>query len=176
MTDLAATLRPLADVPVREVERVLDAAFGADRHQRTAYAIRQGADCLSALCFAAHDEAGELAGTIQAFPVALTDPAGKPHPLIMVGPVAIMPGRQGQGFGRGLMAAQGAAIEAVRQQGVAPLPQVLIGDAPYYDRFGFVEAPRGWQCPGPWEPERLLARGLEASAYPAAGMLGPWRG
>ena len=96
---------------------MLDAAFGPERHKRTAYAIRQGTECLAPLCFAAFDEDGELVGTIQAYPVALTDAAGRAHPLIMVGPVAILPERQGQGFGRALMAAQKAAIEDVRAQG-----------------------------------------------------------
>ena len=75
--------------------------------------------------------------------MALTDPQGRAHPLIMIGPVAILPERQGQGFGRALMAAQRAAIEAVREEGATPLPQVLIGDEPYYGKFGFVEAEDG---------------------------------
>ena len=175
MTGLALpTLIPLDRADPAAVERVLDAAFGPDRHKRTAYAIRQGTECLPPLCFAAFDEAGALVGTIQAFPVALTDPKGRAHPLIMIGPVAILPGRQGQGFGRALMAAQEAAIEAVRAEGGVPLPQVLIGDEPYYGKFGFSEAPRGWKCPGPWDPARLLVRAENAAVLPQAGMLGPW--
>lgn len=173
MADLAlSTLIPLDQADPAAVERVLDAAFGPDRHTRTAYTIRAGTECLPPLCFAAFDEAGSLVGTIQAFPVALTDPHGRAHPLIMVGPVAILPDRQGQGFGRALMAAQKAAIDA----GGAALPQVLIGDEPYYGKFGFGEAPRGWKCPGPWDPERLLVRTLNPAVLPIEGMLGPWRG
>ena len=176
MADLALpTLIPLDQADPAAVERVLDAAFGPDRHKRTAYAIRQDAECLAALCFAAFDESGALVGTIQAYPGALTDPAGRAHPLIMIGPVAILPERQGQGFGRALMAAQKAAIEE-GVVGGAPLPQVLIGDEPYYAKFGFSEAPRGWKCPGPWEPERLLVRTFSPVVLPPDGMLGPWRG
>lgn len=170
MADLAlSTLIPLDQVDPGLVEHVLDRAFGADRHGRTAYTIREGTQWLPALSFAAFDAEGALVGTIQAWPVALTDPQGRAHPLIMVGPVAILPGRQGQGFGRALMAAQRAALDPA-----APLPQVLIGDAPYYGRFGFVEAPRGWRCPGQWEPERLLVRGANPAVLPPEGMLGPW--
>jgi predicted N-acetyltransferase YhbS len=177
MADLASsTLIPLDRVDSAEVERVLDLAFGPDRHTRTAYAIRAGAECLPPLCFAAYDEHGALAGTIQAFPVALTDPDGRRHPLVMVGPVAILPERQGQGFGRALMAAQEAALEAGAEPGAAPLPRVLIGDAPYYGRFGFTEAPRGWRCPGPWDPARLLVKGANPAVLPREGMLGPWVG
>jgi predicted N-acetyltransferase YhbS len=164
------TLIPLEAVDPAMVEELLDRAFGSDRHGRTAYAIREGTDWLPALSFAALDEEGLLAGTIQAWPVALTDAQGRAHPLIMVGPVAILPALQGAGYGRMLMAAQAGAMRPD-----APLPQVLIGDSPYYGRFGFSEAPRGWRCPGPWQPERLLVRGADPAALPQEGMLGPWR-
>jgi predicted N-acetyltransferase YhbS len=168
--EAARTLIPLEAVDPAMVEELLDRAFGSDRHGRTAYAIREGTDWLPALSFAALDEEGLLAGTIQAWPVALTDAQGRAHPLIMVGPVAILPALQGTGYGRMLMAAQAGAMRPD-----APLPQVLIGDAPYYGRFGFSEAPRGWRCPGPWQPERLLVRGADPAALPLEGMLGPWR-
>jgi predicted N-acetyltransferase YhbS len=166
-----ATLIPLEQVDPAAVEHVLDAAFGPDRHRRTAYAIREGTEWLPALSFAAFDDRDALVGTIQAWPIALRDPTGRAHPLIMVGPVAILPGRQGQGFGRALMAAQASAIHPA-----AALPQVLIGDEPYYGKFGFVEAPRGWRCPGPWDPARLLIRGAGSAPPPDQGMLGPWPG
>ena len=179
MADLAfSTLIPLAQADSAEVELVLDRAFGADRRGRTAYKIRAGTEWLPALSFAALDEHEALAGTIQAWPVALTLVGGeghaRAHPLIMVGPVAILPERQGQGFGRALMAAQKEAIEAGVEEGAPPLPQVLIGDEPYYGKFGFTQAPRGWNCPGPWEPERLLVRMLSPVGPPPDGMLGPW--
>lgn len=172
MTDTElSTLIPLDQVDPTLVEDVLDRAFGPDRHLRTAYAIRKGTDWLPALSFAALDEQEYLIGTIQAWPVALTESSGKAHPMIMVGPVAILPERQNQGYGRALMAAQQQAIDPA-----APLPQMLIGDAPYYGRFGFVEAPRGWECPGPWDPARLMVRGVSPALLPQSGMLGPWLG
>jgi predicted N-acetyltransferase YhbS len=172
MDDLASiALFPLEHADQADVERLLDRAFGPGRFERTAYAIRRGTDWLPALSYAAIDRDGMLVATIQAWPVALTDPAGRAHPLIMVGPVAVLPARQGEGFGRALMAAQASAIDPA-----APLPQVLIGDAPYYGRFGFTEAPRGWRCPGPWEPDRLLVRGANPAVLPREGMLGPWLG
>jgi len=170
MTELAtATLIPLDQVDPALVDQLLDQVFGADRRERTAYLIR-GTDWLPALSFAALDEDEYMVATIQAWPVALTDENGRAYPLIMVGPVAVDPRRQNEGFGRALMAAQASALDPA-----APLPQVLIGDAPYYERFGFTEAPRGWLCPGPWDPQRLLVRGASASLLPAAGMLGPWQ-
>ena len=87
MADLAlCTLIPLDQVDPALIDRLLDSAFGPDRHGRTAYAIRDGAAWLPALSFAAFDAHDTLVGTIQAWPVALTDAQGRPHPLIMVGP------------------------------------------------------------------------------------------
>jgi predicted N-acetyltransferase YhbS len=167
-----ATLVPLSAIDPAWVEELLDAAFGADRRARTAYHIREGMDWLPGLSFAALDEDDHLTGAIQLWPVALTDPAGRAHPLLMVGPVAVLPGRQGEGFGKALMA---AALGAVSPQ--APLPQVLIGDREYYGLWGFTAEPTGgWRCPGPWDPQRLLVRCDAPAALPREGMLGPWTG
>ena len=159
---------PLSAIEPSLVEKVLDAAFEPERRTRTAYRIRDGAEWLPALSFAALDDEDYLVGTIQVWPIALTDPAGKAHPMVMVGPVAVLPALQGEGYGKALIAASLGALDPT-----APMPQVQIGDAPYYERFGFVEAPGGWRCPGPWDPARLLVRHL-APPVPVEGMLGPW--
>lgn len=171
----AATLLPLGAVDPALVEQLLDRAFGEQRHARTAYRIRLGAEPLEGLSFAALDEDDYLAATIQAWPIALTDRQGRAHPLIMVGPVAVMPGRQGAGFGKGLVTTLLSALEQTAPAGTPPLPQVLIGDAAYYRAWGFTAAHTGgWRCPGPWEPERLLARCHNPAILPEEGMLGPW--
>ena len=170
-----ATLIPLAQVDPAMIEQLLDRAFGPDRHARTAYRIREGADWLEALSFAALDEDDMLVGTIQCWPVSLVTPDGKPHPMVMVGPVAVLPEHQEQGFGKALMAASLGAIDAGFEQGAPPLPQVMIGDAPYYGRWGFnADHTSGWHCPGPFDPSRLLVRTNNPAILPAEGMLGPW--
>lgn len=170
-----ATLVPLSAIEPALVEQLLDAAFGTDRHARTAYRIREGTQPLEALSFAALDEDDYLVGTIQLWPVALTDPRGRPHPMVMVGPVAVMPGRQGEGYGKALMAAALGAIDTGFDSGAAPLPQVMIGDPDYYDRWQFTaQHTGGWHCPGPFERHRLLARSGNPAILPAEGMLGPW--
>ncbi|TIX51814.1 GNAT family N-acetyltransferase [Alteraurantiacibacter aquimixticola] len=171
MTPDTATLIPLEGVDPAMIEQLLDRAFGPERRQRTAYMLREGVDWLPALSFAALDADEMLVGTIQAWPVALTDPQGRPHPLIMVGPVAVLPEHQNEGFGHALMLAQAGAMDPR-----AAIPQFLIGDAPYYGKFGFTaDHTTGWQCPGPWAPERLLVRTDNPAVLPREGMLGPWK-
>ncbi|EPR16717.1 hypothetical protein M527_20005, partial [Sphingobium indicum IP26] len=91
------------------IERLLDAAFGADRHGRTAYLIRDGMPWLPQLSFGMEDERGRLIGSLQSWPVALAHADGGRTPLIMVGPVAVDPAVQGTGHGRALMDAVVAA-------------------------------------------------------------------
>lgn len=166
-----ATILPLSAIEPALIDAVLDAAFGADRRARTAYRIRDGMGWLPGLSFAALDEGDYLVGTIQMWPVALTDEAGRDHPLLMVGPVAVMPERQGEGYGKALIASALAAIDPA-----APLPQVLIGDLDYYGAWGFTaDHTAGWRCPGPWDPARLLLRSHQGARLPTTGMLGPWR-
>ena len=167
-----ATLIPLDSVDPALVEALLDRAFEPTRARRTAYKVRVGVEWLPALSFAALDSEERLAGTIQCWPVALTVPSGKRHPLIMVGPVAVLPEQQGAGFGKALVTATLAALSPE-----APLAQVMIGDPDYYERFfGFSAAHTGgWHLPGPWDPARLLCRSDRPEVLPTQGMLGPWR-
>ncbi|MCX9146678.1 GNAT family N-acetyltransferase [Erythrobacter sp. WG] len=171
-----ATLIPLEAVDPAMVEEVLDRAFGPDRFARTAYRIRAGMDWLPGLSLAALDENDLLVGTIQCWPIGLQTKEGQ-VPLVMVGPVAVVPERQGEGFGVGLMSAMIAEDARLAAAGGRALPQVLIGDAEYYGRWGFsASLTGGWRCPGPYEPHRLLARGHGLAVMPAEGMLGPWTG
>ena len=172
------TLIPLDNVDPALVEALLDAAFEPERHTRTAYKVREGMDWLPGLSFAAMDEAEHLVGTIQCWPVALTettgtDSSGRRHPMIMVGPVAVLPSCQGLGYGKALVTAALAALDPR-----APLPQVMIGDPEYYGRFwGFSNAHTGgWSLPGPFEQHRLLVRCDNPAVLPVKGTLGPWLG
>jgi predicted N-acetyltransferase YhbS len=166
-----ATIIPLSSVSETLVDELLDRAFEPERRRRTAYKIREGTEWLPGLSFAALNEAGMLVGTIQCWPVALTDETGRDHPLIMVGPVAVVPEEQGAGYGKALVTASLSALSPS-----AALPQVMIGDPEYYCRWDFTNAhTAGWNLPGPWEPHRLLTRCDNPAVLPRAGMLGPWR-
>lgn len=161
-------LQPAAAVAPDAIEHLLDAAFGPDRHERTAYRLRAGTRPIGRLSVAACESAGRLVGVGLCWPLRLTSGAEE-HALILVGPVAVHPDRQGHGIGTLLMR---HIVAAADSEETAPL--LLIGDPGYYGRFGFDAAPTGsWQLPGPVERHRLLVRPSEA-ALPRDGMLGPW--
>jgi predicted N-acetyltransferase YhbS len=152
----------LSSVRADDVEKLLDDAFGADRRQRTAYLLRKDMPVIAHLSFAVTDHYPVI-GSIQCWPVSIGD-----APLILVGPVAVSPDRQGQGIGRRLMHAALAAV----QTGDALM--VMIGDPEYYGRFGFhAEGTGGWILPGAWEAHRLLLRNPDGMPLPQTGMLGP---
>jgi predicted N-acetyltransferase YhbS len=163
----------LAGMADSAISDLLDAAFGPDRHMRTAYRIRRGMAWLTDLSFAARDEAGRLIGVLQSWPVALADAQGLEAPLVMVGPVAVRPELQMGGIGRSLMDTLVARVDALTEPAQRPL--VMIGDPEYYGRFwGFsADATSGWAVPGPVERQRLLARVPAGLRLPAHGALGP---
>ena len=146
---------PIGKVAPGAVETLLDRAFGADRHGRTAYRLRAGTVAIADLSFALVDGDDALLGSIQCWPVRFAGDDGRDVPLVLVGPVAVEPARQRDGLGRQLMR---AALHAADAQGMTT---ILIGDPEYYGRFFGYDAGRtgGWRLPGPVERRRLLARG-----------------
>lgn len=166
------TLTPIAAADPAAVEALLDAAFGTDRHGRTAYRLREGVAAIPELSFAALDDAGELVGTVQSWPIELAGDDGRVVPLALVGPVAVRPDRQRDGIGRRLMDVMIAAADAGHADAL-----MLIGDPEYYERFfGFsAQATAGWAVPGPVDRHRLLARLRGHGPLPAQGHLRPRR-
>lgn len=161
------TLHPLSFVLPEAIEALLDAAFGADRHGRTAYAVRAGTEPVADLSFVCLNDQ-QLVGSLQSWPVSLTTPDDRTMSLIMVGPVAVDPEHQSQGIGKHM-----TRIVAQRLD-LAGISAMMIGDPEYYEAFGFLSGPaRGWTLPGPVEPERILLRAARGSNWPKDGNLGP---
>lgn len=153
---------PLSGISADRLNALLDDAFGADRHVRTAYLLRKGMAAIDHLSFGVLDD-DALIASIQCWPVrvGMAD-------LVLVGPVAVASHRQNEGLGKRLMQLMLNAATA------HDAPMVMIGDPEYYGRFGFeAKGTSGWTLPGPWEPRRLLLRNSDRVALPTHAMLSP---
>lgn len=142
-----------------EIETLLDAAFGPDRHTRTAYRLREGSTPVAELCFVIRHEdgpnEGHLCASIEFWPIEVACRAsGRALSALLLGPVAVAEECRGQGLGGRLIR---LGLETAERLGY-PLV-ILVGDPEYYSRFGFSnEATGGWRLPGPVEQRRLMAR------------------
>lgn len=150
-------------------ERLLDRAMGPKRRRKSSEKLRRGQEPAEGLAFVARSPDGTLIGTVRLWNIVLG--AGGPAALLL-GPLAVEPALKGQGIGAALM--QHVVEEAARRGHRAIL---LVGDEPYYSRFGFSAAKTGrLSMPGPYEKERFLARELIAGALDGTcGMLRPAR-
>lgn len=151
------------------IEALLDASFGPDRFTKTAYRLRDGVDPIPALNLVAieHDEHGRevVVGTIRYWPILV----GGTVQSILLGPIAVAAHLQGSGLGSKLIRMSLNKAVALGHKSV-----ILVGDAPYYERFGFSRAlTLGMEMPGPVDMNRLLGLELvEGALSGAAGMIG----
>lgn len=150
------------------VERLLDISFGPDRFAKTAYRLRDGVPPVAGLSLVSLDPAtGELDGTLRFWPVLI----GGLTPTLLLGPIAVSPGRRSEGLGATLIR---HGLNRAASHGWRSV--VLVGDAPYYARFGFTRAlTLGMSMPGPVDYDRFLGLELVPGALSgAAGTLMPW--
>lgn len=137
-----------------EVESLFDLCFAPGREGLSSYRLREGVAPVAELCLIGRDEFDQLAGAIRFWPVCV----GR-APVLLLGPVAVHPTRQGEGVGGVLIRESLARAEAAGWARV-----LLVGDAPYYARFGF-EPLSGVVMPPPTNPARVLGRALKAGAW-----------
>src|SRR5205814_7066361 len=151
-----------SDVTAREA--LLDACFGDNRHLRTCQRLRDGRAPAEGLALSTVAK-GRLVGTVRLWHVS----AGG-IPALVLGPLAVDPSCRDLGVGAALMN-QALAIAKARGHGAV----ILLGDAPYYARFGFSGLKTGeLSLPGPFERDRLLGLELRAGALDGAwGMVAP---
>lgn len=147
MTSLPLTIRHELPADAAAIERLHERAFGPGRFARTAFRLREGAAQDAALSYAAH------VGTFLVGSVRVTQVSAGGHPALVLGPLTVDPAFEGRGIGAALM---NASIESAREAGHDLI--MLIGDAPYYARFGFKPIPpEQLILPGPTNPARFLA-------------------
>jgi predicted N-acetyltransferase YhbS len=148
-----------AQGPAREA--LLDRAMGPTRRRKSSEKLRRGRRPSEGLSFVALSEAGSVVGTVRLWDVSLGEGG---RPALLLGPLAVEPSLKGSGLGKALML---HAISEARRLGHRAI--LLVGDAPYYARFGFsAEKTGSLAMPGPYERHRFLSLELEAGALDGA--------
>jgi len=130
-------------------------AFGPGRFARSAYRVREGVPPVKSLCLCGEVN-GKLVGGIRFTAIRIGDRDGG----LLLGPLVVDPAEKGKGYGRALVE-EGVARARAEEFGLV----ILVGDLPYYERFGFKRMPPGRiTLPGPVDPARLLALELVPGA------------
>jgi predicted N-acetyltransferase YhbS len=137
-----------------EVEALYDLCFAPGREALSSYRLRDGVAVVPGLSMVARDIDGILGGAIRYWPITVGGQA-----TLLLGPVAVHPTRQGEGLGGALIR------DSLALAGGQGWPRVmLIGDAPYYQRFGFKKL-QGVVMPPPTNPDRVLGLALTSNAW-----------
>lgn len=142
-----------------EVEALYDLCFAPGRLALSSYRLRDDVPKVAELCLVLRDGDGTLAAVIRYWPVLVGG-----APTLLLGPVAVHPTRQGEGLGGLLMRESLAEAGRIGWERV-----LLVGDEPYYRRFGFTKR-EGVEMPPPTNPERVLGIELRQGAW--AGVRG----
>ncbi|MDF0602390.1 N-acetyltransferase [Psychromarinibacter sp. C21-152] len=146
-----------------EVEQLFDTCFAPGREMLSSYRLRRDVAPVAELCLVARErEALEaVAAAIRYWPVRV----GGARALLL-GPVATHPIHQGEGLAAWIIA---ESLGRARRAGWRRV--LLVGDEPYYGRFGFTRR-AGVIMPPPTNPERVLGLSLvQPDAW--AGVSGP---
>jgi predicted N-acetyltransferase YhbS len=143
MTDAALqiSVRIDAETPAdaASVEALVMAAFGPGRYARTAERIREHARVAAG--FVAREE-GRVIGAVRLWSIVVGD-----RPALFLGPITVSADSRKGGLGADLVQ---ACIDHAGHTGI-----LLVGDAPYFSRFGFRPAPEA-RLQGPVDQRRVL--------------------
>jgi predicted N-acetyltransferase YhbS len=147
----------LSDIEAREA--LLGQAFGETRWRKTSERLRAGRLPAEGLAFVAAD-GKRVVGTARLWNIA----CGSGQPVLLLGPVAVESSCRNRGIGAALVR---HALDAARRLSHGAV--ILVGDPPYYCRFGFASAKAAsLKLPGPVERHRLLALELVPGALDGA--------
>ena len=145
------------DVAAREA--LLDETFGNVRWHKSSQRLRDGRLPADGLAFVATDNK-RVVGTARLWNIV----CGTGEPALLLGPVAVASDCRNRGIGTAMVR---HALNTARRREHRAI--VLVGDAPYYGRFGFsAETAAALRMPGPFERNRLLALELAPGALRGA--------
>ncbi|EWY38430.1 GCN5 family acetyltransferase [Skermanella stibiiresistens SB22] len=148
------------------IDSLLDLSFGPERAGKTVYRLREGVSPVPELSLVAVED-DAVVGTIRYWPILI----GGVTPTILLGPIAIAPGMRSGGLGAQMIRQSLNRASAAGWRSV-----VLVGDAPYYSRFGFTrDLTLSMSLPGPVDLNRFLALELvDGALNGVSGMLSRW--
>jgi predicted N-acetyltransferase YhbS len=148
LTNTNIRIENAADLP--GIDKLYTKSFGsAQPHSPVSY-LRDATTPVTDLCLVAED-LGEVVGTLRFWPVMI----GPVTPALLLGPIAVAPGWHSRGLG-----AQMINLGLGRARDLGHKIVLLVGDGPYYGRFGFTRhLTQGVLLATPVETERFL--GLE---------------
>ena len=146
-------LCPETDADTPEVEALLDLCFAPGRTALSSYRLRDGVPPVPELCLTLRS-GDTLVAAIRYWPVRVGG-----RSVLLLGPVAVHPTAQGEGLGGLLMR---ESLSRARAMGWARV--MLVGDVPYYSRFGFARL-EGVEMPPPTNPDRVLGLELRPGAW-----------
>jgi predicted N-acetyltransferase YhbS len=158
-------IRLETDGDAQILSRLSAEAFGPGRFTRSAYRVREGVRPVKSLCLCGLLDR-KLVGGIRFTAIRI----GTSEGAALLGPLVVDPAVKGHGYGKALV---GDGLARARAEGFSLV--LLVGDMPYYGRFGFQPVPPGEiTLPGPVDPARLLAVELIPGAL--AGAAGAVKG
>jgi predicted N-acetyltransferase YhbS len=162
---LSVSPETIADIPARDA--LLGRAMGPRWRKKSSEKLRKGRIPSEGLALIARDAFGTVVGTVRLWDIGAGADGRR---ALLLGPLAVEPALKSAGIGSTLM--REAVAEAARL-GHAAI--ILVGDAPYYGRFGFSAEKTGMLAmPGPYEKHRLLALELTPGALDGAhGVIRP---
>lgn len=137
-----------------EVETLYDLCFAPGRTALSSYRLRDGVQKVAGLCLILRESGGFVLAAIRYWPVLVGDKRA-----LLLGPIAVHPTAQGEGLGARLIY---ESLGRARKLGWERV--LLVGDAPYYSRFGFVRL-EGVEMPPPTNPDRVLGMDLQEGAW-----------
>jgi len=161
-----SALRILDERPIDAAnrDRLLDEAFGDNRYLKTSERLRERRRPADGLALVAKD-GDALVGTLRLWNVD----AGGAEALFL-GPLAVAASHRRHGLGARLMRASIARAANRRHRAI-----ILVGDEPYYRRFGFrADLTTRLELPGHVQRERFLGLELTPGALgEAEGLVTP---
>ncbi len=137
-------LDPETPADAAAVEALVLAAFGPGRFAKTAERLRERAAVRAGFVVR---EGARLLGSVRLWSIAIDG-----APALFLGPIAVVADNRKAGLGADLVEA------CLAHAADAGLGVLLVGDAPYFGRFGFTAA-QDVRLPGPVDPRRVLWRG-----------------